>query len=57
VADTAIFPMQDVLGLGTSARMNVPATLGGNWKWRMKQGAFTAELAVRLRMLTQIYAR
>ena len=41
-----IIPMQDYLGLGTEARMNVPATLGGNWCWRMLPGAADAALAI-----------
>jgi 4-alpha-glucanotransferase len=57
VADTVLFPMQDVLGLGTEARMNLPATLGGNWRWRYQAGALTPELAERLRMLTELYDR
>ncbi len=36
-ADTAIVPMQDILGLDTEARMNMPGSLGGNWKWRLKK--------------------
>jgi 4-alpha-glucanotransferase len=57
VADVAIIPLQDVLGLGTEARMNLPGTLGGNWKWRYRHGALTAALAARLRSLTTIYDR
>lgn len=37
VADTAIIPMQDYLGLGGEARINTPSTLGGNWEWRMER--------------------
>ena len=40
VASVAIFQMQDVLKLDNDARMNTPGTVGGNWKWRMKPGAF-----------------
>lgn len=57
VADTAIFPMQDVLGLGSSARMNIPATLGGNWKWRMRPNALNAKLARRLKQFSEQYDR
>ena len=57
VADTVLIPMQDVLGLGTEARMNLPATLGGNWRWRCRSGALTPELAQRLGELTQLYER
>ena len=37
VADLAIAPLQDVLDLGTEARMNLPGTAEGNWKWRMPE--------------------
>jgi 4-alpha-glucanotransferase len=57
VADTVLIPMQDVLGLGTAARMNQPATLGGNWRWRYRPDALQAELSQRLRELTQLYER
>lgn len=57
VADLCMIPMQDYLGLGSEARMNYPSTLGGNWEWRMKQDAFTDELAAKIKRITQIYAR
>lgn len=57
VADTAVAPMQDVLGLGNEARMNLPASSSGNWYWRYKEGSLTQELIVRLRTLTEIYGR
>jgi 4-alpha-glucanotransferase len=57
VADTAIIPLQDVLGLGTQARMNLPNSKAGNWAWRYKTGALTNELAERLKKLTQTYGR
>lgn len=57
VADTAIIPMQDYLGLGSEARMNTPSTLGDNWKWRMEKGEFTGELAEKIKRLTWIYGR
>ena len=47
-SDTAVVPMQDVLGLDDTARMNLPGTIGNNWLWRMKPGACTDELAERL---------
>ena len=52
-----MIPMQDYLCLGAEARMNHPSTLGGNWCWRMKEDAFTDELAAGIRRLTQISAR
>ncbi|HWR17272.1 MAG TPA: 4-alpha-glucanotransferase [Terriglobales bacterium] len=57
VANTAIVPMQDLLGLGNEARMNLPGTSSGNWRWRMKPGALTKELAIRLRELVTLYER
>ena len=57
VADIAIVPMQDVLGLGSDARMNLPATSGGNWQWRMKEEEFSHELVTRLRDLCELFAR
>ncbi len=52
-ANVAIAPLQDVLSLPTSARMNFPGTLGGNWAWRMQAGAFTQELRARLSELNR----
>jgi 4-alpha-glucanotransferase len=57
VADTAIIPLQDVLGLGTQARMNLPNSTSGNWAWRFNAGMLTDEIAGRLKKLTQIYGR
>ena len=57
VADDAIFPMQDVLGLGSAGRMNTPATLGGNWSWRLRPGELRTEDAARLARLVELYGR
>ena len=57
VADTAVVPMQDLLGLGTEARMNLPASTQGNWQWRCKEGEITEELGAKLKELTSIYGR
>jgi len=57
VADTVIVPMQDYLGLGSEARMNVPATTGHNWDWRMRKDQLRPELAMRVRELNCIYGR
>ncbi len=57
VADTAITPMPDLLGLGTEGRMNLPASTGGNWNWRMDKDAITGEVTDRLKRLTEIYGR
>ena len=45
--DTAVIPMQDLLKLGTEARMNLPGTIGGNWLWRMKPNSMTLELSMK----------
>jgi 4-alpha-glucanotransferase len=57
VADIAIIPLQDVLGLGTDARMNLPASTKGNWDWRCREGALTYEMLSRLEELSQTYGR
>ena len=57
VAATAIAPLQDLLGLGNDARMNLPASTIGNWNWRCQDGDFSDEIAERLRKLTEIYGR
>ena len=51
-ANTAIVPAQDLLELGSEARMNFPGIAKGNWGWRLKDGALTQKLAQRLRSLT-----
>lgn len=57
IADTAIIPLQDVLGLGSEARMNLPGTARGNWRWRFRPGALTPDLAARLLELNRAYDR
>lgn len=57
VADIAIVPLQDLLGLGTEARMNLPGSVRGNWKWRYRPVALTKDLSARLRSLTALYDR
>ncbi|MEW6125553.1 MAG: 4-alpha-glucanotransferase [Acidobacteriota bacterium] len=57
VADTAIIPMQDILGLGSEARMNLPASQQGNWQWRYKANALNEHLSNRLNHLTELYVR
>lgn len=57
VADTAIVPLQEVLSLGTEARMNYPSRLGGNWSWRFQPGSLTPAIRSRLHKLTEIYGR
>jgi len=57
VANTAVVPLQDLLGLGTEARMNLPNSTEGNWSWRFKKGALTNDIAVRLKDMTELYGR
>lgn len=57
VANLAIVPLQDVLGLGSAARMNLPASPQGNWAWRYKSGALTQKHAAGLKELTRLYNR
>lgn len=56
-ARVAIVPAQDVLGLGSEARMNTPGTTRGNWRWRLEPGQLSSEHAARLRELTARYGR
>jgi 4-alpha-glucanotransferase len=51
-ARLVLVPVQDVLGLGSDARINTPGTATGNWRWRLGAGELTAEHAARLRELT-----
>jgi 4-alpha-glucanotransferase len=57
VAHTAIVPAQDLLGLGSEARMNRPGVTDGNWAWRLQSGALDADLAARVRELSTTYDR
>lgn len=57
VADDAVFPMQDILGLGEEARMNQPATCDGNWKWQLLPDQLTPNLARQLGDITRTYGR
>lgn len=57
VADTAIAPMQDLLSLGSPARMNLPGTSVGNWIWRLRDGYLSDALTDRLGELTALYGR
>lgn len=53
----AVVPMQDVIGLDDTARMNIPSTLGGNWKWRSLKKHFSNKNAAFLRDLAETYYR
>ncbi|MCW2279045.1 4-alpha-glucanotransferase [Heliophilum fasciatum] len=57
VANTALFPWQDVLGIGSEGRMNLPGKMGGNWAWRFTWAACTPEQLERLAHLTCLYGR
>jgi 4-alpha-glucanotransferase len=57
VAATVILPMQDVLGLGSEARMNVPGTASGNWRWQMEGDALDRGRAAWLRSLAETFGR
>ncbi len=57
VADTAIIPMQDILGLGSEARMNLPGKAAGNWCWRFVPDILTEKIKHRLKELTTLYGR
>jgi 4-alpha-glucanotransferase len=57
VASFAIVPLQDLLCLGSEARMNTPSTLSGNWAFRYREEQLTGELAERLASLTRLFGR
>src|SRR5207244_4538235 len=57
VASLCLVPMQDVLGLGSDARMNVPSHGGGNWRWRFGADLLRPELAAKLATLAEISDR
>ena len=57
VADTALMPLQDVLGVGSEGRMNLPGSSSGNWRWRFQDNSLTPEIAARLKSLADTYER
>lgn len=57
VAGLCIIPLQDVLGLGSEARMNVPSVNGGNWRWRYSEGMLRPEFAQKLAILAEVCDR
>ncbi len=57
VANLAIIPLQDYLGLGNEARINKPSTIGDNWKWRLLENEVTDELVEKVRKITKLYGR
>jgi 4-alpha-glucanotransferase len=56
-ASLSIVPLQDVLGLGSEARMNIPSAHMGNWRWRFEQNQLTGELAAKLAHLAELCER
>lgn len=56
-ADTAIYQLQDLLGLDNDARINTPSTIGQNWRWRMNGSMLTTELADKLAQTVKLYGR
>jgi len=57
VANTVLFPLQDVLGMGSEARMNTPAVPSGNWRWRYRAEMLTPAMAQRLKEMVSLYDR
>jgi 4-alpha-glucanotransferase len=57
VAEIAIFPVQDLLELGSEARMNTPSVAAGNWSWRVPEGCLKPELAARLAAIVEVTDR
>jgi 4-alpha-glucanotransferase len=57
VARLAIVPLQDVLGLGSEGRMNVPGQEEGNWRWRCLPNALNSKIGARLAEMTRTYGR
>ena len=57
VADTIVLTLQDVLGLGSEHRMNLPGKPDGNWAWRFTPNQLTPELTAQIRSMTETYAR
>lgn len=57
VANLAIFPVQDLLGLGSGAKMNTPGTIVDNWSWRYQEWELTEDIGEHLKYLTYLYGR
>ena len=56
-ARLAIIPVQDVLGLGSDARMNTPSRSDGNWGWRLAPALLTQQLAAKLAAISELTDR
>jgi 4-alpha-glucanotransferase len=57
VADTVLFPLQDVLGVGSEGRMNLPGSSSGNWRWRFRQEKLTPAISAGLKVWAETYDR
>ncbi len=57
VAQLAVIPVQDLLRLGSDARMNTPGTSSGNWSWKLPAGSLTSELARECLLQNKVYGR
>ena len=57
VARLAVIPLQDILGLGSAARLNTPGTVAGNWAWRVPAAALSAPLAAQYAHLNRSFGR
>jgi 4-alpha-glucanotransferase len=57
VADLSVYPLQDILSLGSKSRMNLPGALGGNWEWRFTEDQIDCFTIARLKDLTEMYGR
>jgi 4-alpha-glucanotransferase len=57
VANTVLFPLQDVLGVGSEGRMNLPGTSSGNWRWRFRQDQLNASSSTQLKLWAETYER
>ncbi len=57
VALLAVVPLQDILSLPASCRMNTPGTASGNWRWRLGNGEFSASLIKQLKQISHLYSR
>lgn len=57
VANTVLFPLQDVLGVGSEGRMNLPGSSSGNWRWRFRRESLTPAISARLKEWAETYER
>jgi 4-alpha-glucanotransferase len=57
VADTVLFPLQDVLGVGSEGRMNLPGSSSGNWRWRFREEQLHSATSTQLKLWAETYER